>query len=268
MSVRVPLARPARRQREAGIDWRRPRGHRADDVILRTVGGVAVAGLVAVVVAPGVAPLTLFVLYTVWTNGPHSPVLPASYEPVLMLYGRLYPPVLIGAIGTIATVFTEWINYHLYARVAEAPAVSGLRNGRLVARLTRLFERRPFFAVWLCSITPLPYWSARILSVLTRYSKRKHLTATAMGRFPKLWFIAALGGPLGLSVRWLAIASIAALVLAAFLWGLARFKRSRPGARSVRGQAAARQDGLTIERHVIPADAMGPLPMTSQSTAR
>ncbi len=205
---------------------RRRRGTRADDVMLRISGALALAALAAAVLVPVVVPLFPFVLYTIWTNGPHSPVLPASYEPVLMLYGRLYPPVLIGAAGTAATVFVEWVNYHLYTRAAELRTVRQLQDGRLVVRLRRLFARRPFFTVWLCSITPLPYWVARVLSVLAQYSKPRHLTATALGRFPKLWCIAALGEPLGLSIRWLVAASVAALGLAGALGLFARLRRS------------------------------------------
>lgn len=212
---------------------RRSHGTRADDLMLRISGALGLAALVAAVLVPVVVPLFPFVLYTIWTNGPHSPVLPASYEPVLMLYGRLYPPALIGAVGTAATVFVEWINYHLYTRAADLRAVRKLQHGRLVVRLRRLFARRPFLTVWLCSITPLPYWVARVLAVLAQYSKRRHLAATALGRFPKLWFIAALGEPLGLSVRWLAAASVAALALAAGLWLVARVRRLLPALRPV-----------------------------------
>lgn len=205
---------------------RRPRGTRADDLMLRAAGALALAAIAAALLVPVIVPLFPFVLYTIWTNGPHSPVLPASYEPVLMLYGRIYPPVLIGAVGTAATVFVEWINYHLYTRAADLRAVRRLQGGRLVGRLRRLFARHPFLTVWLCSITPLPYWVARVLAVLARYSKRRHLTATALGRFPKLWFIAALGEPLGLSIRWLGIASVAVLALAGALWLVDRARRS------------------------------------------
>ena len=38
-----------------------------------------------------------FVLTTLWVHGPWSPLLPAAYEPVLLLFGKLYPPLLIAA---------------------------------------------------------------------------------------------------------------------------------------------------------------------------
>jgi len=48
--------------------------------------------------------------------------------------------------------------------------------------------------VWLCSWSPLPYWSVRILAPLARYSMARYLLATFLARFPRFWFFASLGG--------------------------------------------------------------------------
>ena len=48
--------------------------------------------------------------------------------------------------------------------------------------------------MWICSWSPLPYWSVRILAPLAGYSVRRYLLATFLGRFPRFWFFAALGG--------------------------------------------------------------------------
>ena len=56
-----------------------------------------------------------------------------------------------------------------------------------------LFQRSPFFAVWLCSWSPIPYWIVSTLAPLSRYSMRKYLLATLLGRGPRVWFFASLG---------------------------------------------------------------------------
>ena len=66
--------------------------------------------------------------------------------------------------------------------------------------VTALFRKRPFFTVWLCSLL-LPYWPVRIVSPLAGYAVRRHLSATLLGRFPRLWFFAALGASLHVDPR-------------------------------------------------------------------
>lgn len=216
--------------------WRaltRDRGDRATDAVLRASGLLAAAGVAITLLVPSATALVLFVLFTVWTNGPHSPVLPASHEPVLMLYGRLYAPLLVAAIGTAAIVFAEWINYHLYRHATDLPVLNGVRERRAVRWAIGLFRRNPFAAIIVFAVTPIPYWIARVLSVLTAYPVGRHLWATAIGRFPRLWFFAALGG-LAIPTRWLvavALGSVAAAALLAAGRALhARLRRAHRGA--------------------------------------
>jgi uncharacterized membrane protein YdjX (TVP38/TMEM64 family) len=196
----------------------RRRGARIDDLILRALGAIALLGIIGSALDPTLAALTPFVLYTLWTNGPYSPLLPVGYEPVLLLYGQLFPPLLIGALGTIGTVFMEWVNYHLYGHARDTRTVRNLTGGPWVQRLRGIFARRPFLAIVFCALGIVPYWVARSLSVLSRYPVRRHLAATAVGRFPRLCLIAALGVPLGIP-RWLLLAAVLfSLALAGSLW--------------------------------------------------
>ena len=134
----------------------RRRGSRTDDLMLRMFGALGLIGLAASLLHPTVAALTAFMLYTLWTNGPHSPVLPGGYEPVLLLYGAVYSPLLIGVLATAGTVFQEWINYHLYRHARDTRTVQSLAEGPTVRRLTRMFEKRPFGAILFCAVTPVP----------------------------------------------------------------------------------------------------------------
>ncbi len=196
----------------------RRRGSPTDDLVLRVTAAVALLGIVGLLLSPTVAALTGFTLYTVLTNGPYSAVLPAAYEPVLLLYGGLFPPLLIAALGTIATVFVEWVNYHLYAHVRDTRVVRNLNDKPLAQRVTRMFERRPFLAVALCALGVVPYTMARCLSVLARYPVWRHLAATAVGRYPRLWAIAALGVTLRLP-SWVLVAGVLfSLLVAGALW--------------------------------------------------
>jgi hypothetical protein len=214
--------------------WRaltRRRGDRATDLVLWVVALLGLAGIALSLMVPGAAALVVFVVFSVWTNGPHSPLLPAAHEPVLMLYGRLYPPWIIAALGTAAILLAEWINYHIYRHAADLPALSGVRHRRTVRWAVRLFERSPFAAMVVFALGLLPYWIGRLLSVLSGYPLGRHLAATAIGRFPRLWLFAALGG-LAIPSRWLVAVAVGSIVAAAVFAAvrILRARRPRPSA--------------------------------------
>src|SRR5256886_9272340 len=72
----------------------------------------------------------------------------------------------------------EYINYHLYRAALLHPKLERTRQSRLVRRTVALFEKAPFFCVWLCSWSPLPYWAVRFLAPLSGYPVRPYLVAT------------------------------------------------------------------------------------------
>jgi uncharacterized membrane protein YdjX (TVP38/TMEM64 family) len=91
-----------------------------------------------------------------------------------------------------------------------------------VQRRTRKFARRPFLVVVLCALGVVPYTLARCLSVLSHYPVERHLAATAVGRFPRLLAIAALGAPLAVPRSFLLTAVLFSFAVAASLWFLGR----------------------------------------------
>lgn len=213
----------------------RPRGNRTWDGVVRGTGVVAALGIPLVLLVPGTAAMTGFVLVTVWVNGPISPVLPATYEPILMLFGRVYDPVLVAAFGTAGTLYVEWLNYQLYGTVLTLDAASAFRESRLVTRVVELFERKPFLAVWLCSWSVLPYWPVRVLSPMAGYPEKDHLLATLLGRFPRLWFFAALGLWWEVPDRWLVGVAAAGIVIGVSAWAWRRWRNGEGGPPSPAG---------------------------------
>ena len=137
------------------------------------------------------------VLAAAWCHGPASPFLPAAFEPVLMVYGRNYSPLLVALVAGVASVAVESVNYLGYGYLLRSRRLSCVRQTS--ARLTTLFARRPFLVCLLVAATPLPDWSARILGGFARYPARYYLLAFGLGRLPKFWLVATLGHALQLS---------------------------------------------------------------------
>ena len=215
----------------------RRRGSSTDDVMLKAVGALALLGVLGALLNPTVAALTPFVLYTIWTNGPHSSFMQGAYEPILLLYGQLFPPLLIAALGTIATVFVEWVNYHVYRRARDVRAVQNLTGRRWVQRVIRTFDRYPFVVIVCCALGFVPYTVARCLSVLSHYPVPRHLAATAVGRFPRLWLIAGLGMTLTVPTWVLLAVVLLSFAVAGVAWLLARRSR-QPVVVSLASQSA------------------------------
>lgn len=183
------------------------------DAVLRGTGVIGLLAIYPVIRWPDIAGLVAFLCITIFVNGPLAPLLPATYEPVLMIAGRVYPPLLVGLIGIAGTLYIEYINYYLYRAVLFHPKLDAARGNRVVRRTVALFEQSPFLAVWLCSWSPLPYWAVRFLAPLAGYPVRPYLLATFLGRMPRLWFFAALGHVVPVATQWLVMVTTMMIVI-------------------------------------------------------
>ncbi|MFQ5688886.1 MAG: VTT domain-containing protein [Gemmatimonadota bacterium] len=214
----------------------RRRGNALWDWVVRGTGVLGLVGIPLVLYAPRTGPLVAFVMTTIWVNGPISPIMPATYEPVLMLFGRVYPPPLIASLGALGILYVEFLTYQMYRKLLGLDQLRQARESRLTHSVVRLFRRAPFFSVWLCALTPLPFWAVQILSPLSGYPVQRHLLATLLGRFPRLWLLAALGlwwqVPASYLIGGAGIASLLAIGI-----GAGRHWQSRRGTRGPEGSA-------------------------------
>lgn len=193
--------------------WLRTRRGTAEwDAVLRATGVLALLAIYPATRWPGVAGLVGFLCLTLFVSGPISMVLPAAFEPMLMVAGRIYPPLLVTLIAVAGNLYMDYVNYHVYDAVFRHPRLERARNSKVVQRTLALFQRSPFFAIWLCAWSPIPYWIVSILAPLSRYSMRRYLFATFLGRAPRVWFFATLGLLVPVSTQVLVTCAIAALV--------------------------------------------------------
>jgi len=206
------------------------------DGIVRGTGAVAAVAVVLALVWRDAALLAAFAMVTVWVHGPMSPFLPAAYEPTLMFFGRLYPPLLIAALGTLANLYVEMLDYWLFARLGDFGPYRRLQTHPLFTRAVRLFARRPFFTVWLFGWSPLPDWIIRLLAPAAHYPVGRYLLALGLGRLPRYWLLAGLGA-------WLVPPPA---LLAGVALGSAALSLAAVGWKTV-GARAARTPPLTLE---------------------
>ena len=163
------------------------------DAVLRGTGVVALLAIYPTTRWPDVAGLVGFFCLTLFVSGPISVVVPAAFEPMLMVAGRAYSPLLVALVAVTGNLYMDYINYHLFGAAIQHPRLEKAKQSRLVQHTLTLFQRSPFFATWLCAWSPIPYWIVSTLAPLSRYSVRKYLFATLLGRGPRVWFFASLG---------------------------------------------------------------------------
>ena len=188
------------------------RGSRQWDAVLRGTGVVGLVAIYPTLIWPEVGALAAFLCITIFVNGPMAPLLPATYEPIQVVMGRVYPPLLVALIGVVGTCYIEFINYYLYRWMILNPRLERARNSRLTQVIVALFRSNPFLSIWLCALTPLPYWVVRFLGPLTGYPIVPYILATFLGRLPRYYLIARFG-------RWLPVSdfvlTLAAVVMIA-----------------------------------------------------
>lgn len=229
--------------------FRRRFGTATADRVLRGTGVVAALAIPLTLVEPAVAPITAFLLTTVWVHGPASPFLPATYEPVLIAFGRLYPPLMIALLGTVGDLYVEYLDYHLFRKLGGFGPYEALQRQPLFARAVALFRRRPFFTVWFFACSPLPDWMIRLIAPAAGYPVPRYLLAMALGRLPRFWLLAAVGAwwqPDPRLVFGIAAASIVAM-LGLLLWRRLSSRALHPA------PLTSRSGGF----HVVPAPRPG-----------
>ena len=168
-------------------------GDRHWDGIIRGSGLMAALGIPVVIIAPMTAPLLLFVLATIWTHGPLAMFMPAAYEPVLAHFGGLYPPAEIAALGTVADLLVEYVDYHVFRSLCGTTRVRQALQRPVAQRALRWFNRAPFLTTFVFALTPLPDWPLRLVAPAAGYPVSRYLLAMGLGRFPNFLLFAAAG---------------------------------------------------------------------------
>jgi uncharacterized membrane protein YdjX (TVP38/TMEM64 family) len=204
--------------------WLRPRGDRHWDILLRATGVAGVVGIALVLLVPASAVLVWFAVMALPANGPLSPILPAAFEPLIMEAAKYEHPLSVTAVGLAAYMLTEYVNWRLYAWALSRDRLAGVRGKRWVRWGIDRFSRSPFTTTILFAFTPLPFWVARCLAILDRYPVGKFMTATALGRLPRILIYAWLGALLQVPTALLA-AVVVGSVLFVVPWGRRREAR-------------------------------------------
>ena len=170
-------------------------------------------------------PLVWFTFYTAVSNFA-IPWLP--HEPIVLLYGTLYPPLVVALVGGFATCWMEFFNYRILAVLADLRWARSVLESRSYRTAEGYFKRLPFLTLVLAGATPVPYAPFRVLAVTSGYSQARYMVAVFAGRTPRYYLLALTGKALH-APFWAYLAFFAALVLALYWNRLASLRKTQHG---------------------------------------
>jgi len=166
---------------------------------LRATAVAGLAGISIVLLFPGSAPLIWLGVLGIPANSPLSPILPTAFEPLIMEAAKHASAVAVTVVASAVYLYTEYLNWHLYAWVLSWQRFQVLQDRRWVKWGVSHFTRSPFTTVVVFAFTPIPFWIARCLAILHRYPIQRFMLATLVGRLPRFflyaWFGAAIQAP-------------------------------------------------------------------------
>jgi uncharacterized membrane protein YdjX (TVP38/TMEM64 family) len=213
--------------------WRwlvKPRGGREWDLVLRSTGVVALVGIPLALYVPRLIPLIWLAVVSLPASGPLGPIMPAALEPVIMEAAKYEKAIWVTLVALTTYVYMEFLNWHIYRWVLNREMLSGFRNHRRVQAAVKYFARYPFTTTVVAAATPFPCWVIRILAVLHEYPMRPYLTATAVGRFPRIYLYAWLGAWLRVPT-WALVTVIVGSTAVVLVWRWMKKRRPAPRAR-------------------------------------
>jgi membrane protein YqaA with SNARE-associated domain len=116
------------------------------------------------------------------------------HEPALIFYGKLYPILLVSLIAGIGSVVAGFIDYETFIPILHHRKVRKYYADKtLYTRSVYYFSKFPFWSVVVAALTPIPFYPFKFLSIATKYSLTRYLTALFIGRFPRYVYLAAIG---------------------------------------------------------------------------
>ncbi|MFC1716165.1 VTT domain-containing protein [Candidatus Poribacteria bacterium] len=148
----------------------------------------------------------------------------APQEPVILLYGAVYSPWLVALCAGIAISMIELANYQILTPILDWKRIGAFKEKPFYRRSERYFSAFPFLSLLFACFTPVPFIPFRILAVTTRYSIKKFVLSVFLGRVPRFYLLALIGGTLNLP-NWTYVIILVLAFSIAMTKGLAKRKR-------------------------------------------
>jgi MoaA/NifB/PqqE/SkfB family radical SAM enzyme/membrane protein YqaA with SNARE-associated domain len=202
----------------------KPRAEGRWTLFVRGTGLVGLIGIPVLLIWPDLGPLVCFGLLAVPANSVAGPLVPISFELLIVEAAKHDTAIAVAAVATAVYMYMEYLNWHLYRWILAFDRFAALRDRRWMQRSVHTFSRFPFLTVMLFAFTPLPFWAVRVVAVLGNYNISRFMLATMIGRAPRFYIYAWAGSLLQVPTILLILAFGAVAVVIT----MTRSRRGRP----------------------------------------
>jgi len=187
------------------------------------IGSFAFAELIVVLFFPQYQTLVWYCFYTAISNF-CIPWLP--HEPIVLLYGTLFNPLLVALLGGISTCWVEFFNYKILGLITNIRQVQAIIQKHWYLKAEGWFKKAPFLSLVISGFTPIPYAPFRVFAVTSKYPLTKYLLAVFVGRTPRYYILAWAGDVIKLSWWGYGIIFLVLLIVALYSRFRAKYAKS------------------------------------------
>ena len=153
---------------------------------------IACAGL-TIFFLPEYRNLALLFLFTIISNS----VVPMPYEPVMVVMGALFPPLLVATAAACGNVIACFLDYEIIVRAFRYPRLQRVRESDMYQGAVHYFLKAPFLCILAAAFAPfIPFYIFRVLSPTSGYPLKRYMTAVFVGRLPRYYLFAFMGSVL------------------------------------------------------------------------
>ncbi|MGQ9706142.1 MAG: VTT domain-containing protein [bacterium] len=129
-----------------------------------------------------------------------STFIPIPTNPVVLVMGRFYQPLIVALIGASGTASANLLDYALISTIARSRVAERVKGTYLYKFWMRLYKKVPFLALTLTNFLPIPVDFIRFISIFEHYERHWFFLASFAGRLPRYLLLAWLGFVLPVSL--------------------------------------------------------------------
>ncbi|KPL19461.1 MAG: hypothetical protein AMJ92_03285 [candidate division Zixibacteria bacterium SM23_81] len=176
---------------------------------------------------------------------------PLPTPPTVIYMGEFHDPIVVAVVGGVASCMAGLIDYSLFLLLIKQRKVRAFQESGFYRKCAAFFNRIAFISMVVAAFTPIPFDPFRFLAIASGYNRAGYLAAIFVGRAPRYYLLAQLGGHWHIPPVFIVVSLILLMVISVF--------RNKKQIRSALA-LAYRACGDTINRRRRKSKALGKHP--------
>jgi uncharacterized membrane protein YdjX (TVP38/TMEM64 family) len=120
-------------------------------------------------------------------------ILSLPLAPATLLAAKVASPWLVAALASLASALAAVFDHWFVRRAFRLRLLEAMRQKAMFQRAERLAKVAPFWTTTAFAAFPVPFTIVRVLMPLAGYPRARYTLAVAIGRFARIFVIAAFG---------------------------------------------------------------------------